>query len=117
AKRIAPGMEHQAIGNEIRERIDEELDYELEAQNQRRIARIFRGHPFIAVPEVITSLSRERVLVSDYVEGTKFEELKGYPQEDRDRIGEILFRFYFGCLYPHHQFSGGPHPRTSTLVA
>ncbi len=116
AKRIAPGMDPQAIGNEIRERIHEELDYELEAQNQRRIARIFRGHPFIAVPEVVTSLSRERVLVSEYMEGTGFEALKQYPQEDRDRIGEILFRFYFGCLYRHHQFSGDPHPGNSMLL-
>jgi predicted unusual protein kinase regulating ubiquinone biosynthesis (AarF/ABC1/UbiB family) len=117
AKRIAPGMDPQAIGREISERIHEELDYELEAQNQRALARIFRGHPFIVVPAVVTSLSRERVLVSDYVEGTGFEELKSYPQEDRDRIGEILFRFYFGCLYRHHQFSGDPHPGNSRLMA
>src|SRR3989440_5402400 len=86
AKRIAPGMDPQAIGREISERIQEELDYELEAQNQRTLARIFRGHPFILVPGVVTSLSRERVLVSEYVHGTGFEELKRYPQEDRDRV-------------------------------
>ncbi len=117
AKRIAPGMDPKAIGDEIRERIHEELDYELEAQNQRRLARIFRGHPFIKIPEVVTSLSRERVLVSEFVEGVGFEELKGYPQQDRDRIGEILYRFYFGCLYRHHQFSGDPHPGNSMLLA
>src|SRR5579871_788315 len=115
-KRIAPGLDPKTIGDEIRHRIEEELDYELEAQNQRTLARIFRGHPFIVVPEVITSLSRERVMVSEYVHGTGFEELKGYPQEDRDRIGEILFRFYFGCLYRHHQFSGDPHPGNSMLL-
>jgi predicted unusual protein kinase regulating ubiquinone biosynthesis (AarF/ABC1/UbiB family) len=116
AKRIAPGMDPKAIGEEIRDRIQEELDYELEAQNQRALARIFRGHPFIVVPEVVTSLSRERVLVTEYVHGKGFEELKGYPQEERDRIGEILFRFYFGCLYRHHQFSGDPHPGNSMLL-
>ena len=116
AKRIAPGMDPKAIGEEIRDRIHEELDYELEAQNQRTLGRIFRGHPFIVVPEVVTSLSRERVLVSEYVEGAGFEELKGYPQEERDRIGEMLFRFYFGCLYRHHQFSGDPHPGNSMLL-
>ena len=116
AKRIAPGMDPQAIGREISERIQEELDYELEAQNQRTLARIFRGHPFILVPGVVTSLSRERVLVSEYVHGTGFEELKRYPQEDRDRVAEILFRFYFGCLYRHHQFSGDPHPGNSVLL-
>jgi predicted unusual protein kinase regulating ubiquinone biosynthesis (AarF/ABC1/UbiB family) len=116
AKRIAPGMDPQALGKEIRDRIQEELDYELEAQNQRTIARIFRGHPFIVIPDVITSLSRERVMVSEFVAGTGFEDLKRYPQEDRDRIGEILFRFYFGCLYRHHEFSGDPHPGNMQLL-
>ena len=115
-KRIAPGMDPKAIGEEIRNRIEEELDYELEASNQRTLARIFRGHPFIFVPDVVSSLSRERVMVSEYVHGTGFEQLKGYSQEDRDRIGEILFRFYFGCLYRHHQFSGDPHPGNSMLL-
>jgi predicted unusual protein kinase regulating ubiquinone biosynthesis (AarF/ABC1/UbiB family) len=116
AKRIAPGMDPKAIGEEIRDRIEDELDYELEAQNQRSLARIFRGHPFIVVPDVITGLSRERIMVSEYVHGTGFEELKALPQEQRDRIGEILFRFYFGCLYRHRQFSGDPHPGNSMLV-
>src|SRR6202034_3018184 len=58
AKRIAPGMDPQTMGKGIRDRIEEELDYELEAQNQRTLARIFRGHPFIVVPDVVTSLSR-----------------------------------------------------------
>jgi predicted unusual protein kinase regulating ubiquinone biosynthesis (AarF/ABC1/UbiB family) len=116
AKRIAPGMDPKAIGTEIRDRIHEELDYELEAQNQRALARIFRGHPFIMVPDVVTRLSRERVLVTEYVHGTGFEDLKGYPQAERDRFGEILFRFYFSCLYRHHQFSGDPHPGNSLLL-
>jgi predicted unusual protein kinase regulating ubiquinone biosynthesis (AarF/ABC1/UbiB family) len=116
AKRIAPGMDPKAIGEEIRSRIQEELDYELEAQNQRTLARIFRDHPFIVIPDVVTSLSRERVMVSEYVTGTGFEELKGYPQDQRDRIGEMLFRFYFGCLYRHGQFSGDPHPGNSMLL-
>jgi predicted unusual protein kinase regulating ubiquinone biosynthesis (AarF/ABC1/UbiB family) len=117
AKRIAPGMDPQAIGAEIRNRIEEELDYELEAQNQRTLHRIFRGHPFIVIPGVVTSLSRERVMVSEYVTGRKFEDFKTDPQAERDRIGEILYRFYFGCLYRHGQFSGDPHPGNSLLMA
>lgn len=116
AKRIAPGLDPKTVGEEIRRRIEEELDYELEAQNQRSLARIYRGHPFIVVPEVVSSLSRERVLVTEFVQGIGFEEIKGYPQAQRDRIGEILFRFYFGCMYRHHQFSGDPHPGNSMLL-
>ena len=116
AKRIAPGIDPKAVGDEIRNRIEEELDSELEAQNQRTLARIFAGHPFIVVPGVVTSLSRRRVMVSEYVEGTGFEEIKGFPQAERDRIGEIIFRFYFGCMYRFGEFSGDPHPGNSLLL-
>jgi predicted unusual protein kinase regulating ubiquinone biosynthesis (AarF/ABC1/UbiB family) len=115
-KRMTPGLDVKAITGEIRERIVEELDYELEAQNQRSLARIFVGHPFIVVPEVVSSLSRERVLVSEFVSGVGFEEIKDRPQAERDRIGEIVFRFFLGCLYRHRQFSGDPHPGNFRLL-
>jgi predicted unusual protein kinase regulating ubiquinone biosynthesis (AarF/ABC1/UbiB family) len=115
-KRMTPGMNVKAVTAEIRERIEEELDYELEAQNQRSLSRIFAGHPFIVVPEVVAELSRERVLVSEFVLGTGFEELKTRSQAERDRVGEIVFRFFLGCLYRHRQFSGDPHPGNFLLL-
>jgi predicted unusual protein kinase regulating ubiquinone biosynthesis (AarF/ABC1/UbiB family) len=115
-KSVAPGIDPKAMGQEIRSRIDEELDYELEAANQRTLSRIFRAHPFIVVPDVVTSLSREKVIVTEFVSGRGFEELKQLPQDERDRIAEIVFRFYFGCMYRHHQFSGDPHPGNSLLL-
>src|SRR4051812_17082924 len=107
---IAPGLDVKTTAEEIRSRIHEELDYELEAANQRAMARIFRGHPFIVVPEVVSELSRERVLVNEFVRGAGFEDVKRMDQATRDRVGEIVFRFYFGCMYRHRQFSGDPHP-------
>jgi predicted unusual protein kinase regulating ubiquinone biosynthesis (AarF/ABC1/UbiB family) len=115
-KRIAPGLDVQATAEEIRSRIGDELDYELEATNQRALARIFRGHPFIHVPQVVTSLSRERVMVSEFVSGRGFDSLKEADQATRDRLGEIIFRFYFGCMYRHRQFSGDPHPGNFLLM-
>src|SRR5205085_496986 len=75
-KRMTPGLDVKAIAEEIRERIGEELDYELEAQNQRSLARIYAGHPFIYVPDVVSSLSRERVLVCEYGRGVGFDTLR-----------------------------------------
>jgi predicted unusual protein kinase regulating ubiquinone biosynthesis (AarF/ABC1/UbiB family) len=115
-KRVAPGLDVKAIGEEVRARIYEELDYELEAQNQRTMARIYRGHPFIVIPDVHTRLSRERVIVQEFVSGRGFEELKRLPQHERDRIGEIVFRFFIGSLYRHRQFSGDPHPGNFLLL-
>jgi predicted unusual protein kinase regulating ubiquinone biosynthesis (AarF/ABC1/UbiB family) len=116
-KRIAPGLDVKATADEIRSRIGDELDYELEAQHQRTLARLFRGHPFIVIPEVVSDLSRERVLVSEFVRGTGFDTLKEADQATRDRVGEIVFRFFFGCMYRHRQFSGDPHPGNFLLLA
>jgi predicted unusual protein kinase regulating ubiquinone biosynthesis (AarF/ABC1/UbiB family) len=115
-KRIAPGIDSQGLAKEVRDRIDEELDYELEAQNQRALARLFRGHPFIVVPDVVTRLSHERVIVSEYVTGTGFEDLKHRDEDCRNRVGEIVFRFFSGTMYRYHQFSGDPHPGNFMLL-
>jgi predicted unusual protein kinase regulating ubiquinone biosynthesis (AarF/ABC1/UbiB family) len=109
-KRLAPGLDVKAIAGELKERIGEELDYEIEAQHQRQVSRAFRGHPFVTVPAVDTALSTRRVLVSEFVEGVGFGEVTGLPDEDRDRYGEILYRFYFGLLNREHLACGDPHP-------
>jgi predicted unusual protein kinase regulating ubiquinone biosynthesis (AarF/ABC1/UbiB family) len=109
-KRLAPGLDAKAMAVEMRERIGEELDYELEAQNQRRIERLMRGHPFVRVPRVRLDLSTRRVLVSEYVEGARFETVRRAPEAQRDRYGEIVFRFFFGVLYRDRIALGDPHP-------
>jgi predicted unusual protein kinase regulating ubiquinone biosynthesis (AarF/ABC1/UbiB family) len=109
-KRLAPGLDAKALAVEMRERIGEELDYELEAQNQRRVGRLLRGHPFVRVPRIDTSLSTRRVLVSEYVEGERFEAVRRADEVQRDRYGEIVFRLYFGLLYRDRIALGDPHP-------
>jgi predicted unusual protein kinase regulating ubiquinone biosynthesis (AarF/ABC1/UbiB family) len=116
AKRIAPGMDAKAMTAEIRERLTDELDYEHEAQQHRAFERAWRGHPFIYVPPVITSLSSEHVLVSEWVEGVGFEEVRELDRPTRDRFGEIVFRFFFGSLYRNGHFSGDPHPGNYRLM-
>ena len=81
------------------------------------MARLYDGHPFIHIPPVVPSLCRERVIVSEFVEGDRFEVLKAEPEAERDRIGEIVFRFYFGSMYRHRRFSGDPHPGNMIRLA
>jgi predicted unusual protein kinase regulating ubiquinone biosynthesis (AarF/ABC1/UbiB family) len=116
AKRIAPGMDAKAMTREIRERLTDELDYEHEAQQHRTFARTWRGHPFIYVPPVVTELCSEHVLVTEWVDGQGFEEVKARGQAARDRFGETVFRFFFGSLYRNGHFSGDPHPGNYRLM-
>jgi predicted unusual protein kinase regulating ubiquinone biosynthesis (AarF/ABC1/UbiB family) len=116
AKRMAPGLDAKAMTREIRERLTDELDYEHEAQQHRAFARSWRGHPFIYVPPVVTELCSEHVLVSEWVDGTGFEEVRKLDRATRDRFGEIVFRFFFGSLYRNGHFSGDPHPGNYRLM-
>lgn len=117
AKALAPGLDPKSIAAELRERVLEELDYEYEAQNQRTFARAYRGHPFIYVPDVLTRLSRRRVLVTELVEGLDFERVKELAKPERDRFGEIVFRFCFGSIYHLQHFNADAHPGNYILMA
>lgn len=114
---IAPGINTGAIADEIRERISGELDYELEAGNQRAMSRAYRDHPFILVPEVVGELCRERVIVSEFVEGDRFAEAKLRDQAARDRMGEIFVRFYINGPMRHRLLNGDPHPGNAIFLA
>lgn len=106
-----PSLDAGTVVEELRTRIAEELDYGLEARNQAMFAKHFADHPFIHVPAVIRSLSTQRVLTTELVSGTRYEEVVDrWSQEERDLAGETIFRFVFGCLYRFNVFNGDPHP-------
>jgi len=108
--RVAPGLDTKALGDELRERISEELDYELESANQRRVRSWWRNHPHVLVPRVDTTLSTRRVLVSELHEGMRFDDLKTAGNARRDRVAEIVHRFYYATAADHGLVLGDPHP-------
>ena len=109
-RQLMPGLEIKDVLAELRERIVEECDYELEASNHRRVARFWRDHPFVCVPEVDTELSRRRVLVTEWIDGIGFAEVAAQPDRVRDRYVEIVYRFYYGTVRELGLALGDPHP-------
>jgi predicted unusual protein kinase regulating ubiquinone biosynthesis (AarF/ABC1/UbiB family) len=105
-----PGLDARALIEELGERLREEVDYSREADNQELFARYFRGHPFIHVPEVVRELSTARVLTSELVAGSRFDELQTWDQRERDLAAETIYRFVYRSLYGLHAFNGDPHP-------
>ena len=87
-----------------------ELDYCLEQRNQQRLADTFRGHRYVQIPETVPELCRPRALVTELVDGQRFQDAAvTRTQPDRNRMGEIMYRFAFGCIM-NGFFSGDPHP-------
>ena len=105
-----PGIDTTTITAELRDRLSEELDYTLEAKNQRYFAAYFEDHPFIHVPPIIDEFSSQRVMTSELVVGSNFDEVLTWSQEERNLAAETLFRFTFGSIYRLAAFNGDPHP-------
>ncbi|MEY2452454.1 MAG: hypothetical protein QOD92_2028 [Acidimicrobiaceae bacterium] len=107
---VFPGVEPEPIVDELKLRLREELDYVLEAQNQRVFEEYYRDHPFISIPPVVDELSSQRVLTTELAEGARFDELITWSQMEKDLAAETIYRFVFGSLYRLGAFNGDPHP-------
>ena len=96
--------------DEIKSRLTDELDYHLEARNQKAFHAYYRDHPYIHVPAVIDHLCTGRVLTTELVTGYTWKELLTWDQPERDQAAECIFRFVFRSLYRFGAFNGDPHP-------
>jgi predicted unusual protein kinase regulating ubiquinone biosynthesis (AarF/ABC1/UbiB family) len=104
------GLDVQSLVDELGERLKEEVDYQREAENQELFATYYEGHPVIRVPHVINELSTSRVLTSELVIGSSFDELLTWSQHEKNLAAETIYRFVFRSLYRLHAFNGDPHP-------
>jgi predicted unusual protein kinase regulating ubiquinone biosynthesis (AarF/ABC1/UbiB family) len=113
---LAPGLDAADAMEEVRERVLEELDYVLESENLDTLADRFAGHPFLWVPHSVPEASTQRILTMERAEGLPFDHMKTLPQQQRNQIGEMLFRFYFGSLHRDGFTSADPHPGNYVLL-
>ena len=106
-----PGFEARPLADELRDRIVEELDYRLEAENQRLFADYYDGHPFIHIPSVVDELSSSRVLTTELATGARLSEvLRDWTAHEKTLAAETIYRFVFRSIYRLHAFNGDPHP-------
>jgi len=111
ARLISPNLDIGSLMEELRDRVEDELDYAREASYQNAFATRWRDHPFVYVPSVHRDLCREYVLVSDLVEGQTFDQVAANGSDERKQwLGEIIFRYAFGSLARFRFFNGDPHP-------
>lgn len=109
-KSRVPTVAAQEFLDEMTGELSRELDYCQELDNQARLAERFADHPFIHVPAPLPELSSDSVLTSEYVEGRSAEQVAQLPAGERDRVGEIVYRFYMGSLFRDCEFNGDAHP-------
>ncbi|HLH76576.1 MAG TPA: AarF/ABC1/UbiB kinase family protein [Candidatus Binataceae bacterium] len=90
-------LEVRTIYAELQARIQEELDYRLEAANTARFKQLLADDPDITIPTVIPALSSERVLTMTYLEGYPLADVLA-PGVD-SALKEWVARKYFSLMW------------------
>ncbi|MCX7352102.1 MAG: AarF/UbiB family protein [Proteobacteria bacterium] len=111
-------IDTQNIATEIRDRLYEELDYTLEAQNLEKFRNIFKNQfDFIVVPKIYPELSTKRLLTMEWIEGKFTLEYISHPNNFRNELGKKLFLAWYLPLYRFNILHGDPHPGNYLILA
>jgi ubiquinone biosynthesis protein len=92
--------------------INSELDFRNEAANMVRFKHNFEGHPDIYVPKVYPEYTTRKILVEEFITGTKVRDVetllaKGF---DTVRLAQKGMNLLFQQLFVHGFFHADPHP-------
>ena len=112
---FVPGTEVKPLLAELAARMDEELDYQAEAQNQREFAKAFDGDPEVHIPKVVASAPK--VVITEWVGGTPLAEIiKSGDTETRNEVGRLLAVFHYSSPQRAHLLHSDPHPGNFILT-
>jgi predicted unusual protein kinase regulating ubiquinone biosynthesis (AarF/ABC1/UbiB family) len=113
---VFPGLDIKPLVAELQARVEEELDYHLEAEAQRVFAAEYAGDPSIVVPDAVAGT--EQVLVTEWLESpaSLAQVIRAGTQAERDHYGEIFVRFLFGGPARTSMLHADPHPGNFRLI-
>jgi predicted unusual protein kinase regulating ubiquinone biosynthesis (AarF/ABC1/UbiB family) len=113
---MVPGVDIKPLVEELQARIEEELDYELEAEAQRTFAAAFRDDPEIVVPDVVAVGGT--VLVTEWLESpaSLASVIADGSQEQRDHYADLFVRFLFAGPARTGLLHADPHPGNFRVI-
>jgi predicted unusual protein kinase regulating ubiquinone biosynthesis (AarF/ABC1/UbiB family) len=113
---VVPGIDVKPLVDELYARVEEELDYRLEADAQARFHEAFDGDPDFVVPAVVAHTGS--VLVSDWIQSpaSLARLIAEGSQAERDRYGEQYVRFLFSGPTRVGLLHADPHPGNYRLL-
>ena len=113
---MVPGIEIGPLIRELQARIEEELDYALEADAQRAFAAAFRDDPEIVVPDVVAVGGA--VLITEWLESpaSLASVIADGTQEERDHYADLFVRFLFAGPARTGMLHADPHPGNFRVI-
>jgi len=104
------GIDH--VYNQVKEMIYEELNYSAEACNMETILLSCENIEGIKIPKVYSEYSSQKVLTTEFCEGTKITNVKQLNDWgiDENNIAEKLIFVYCEMILNHGYYHADPHP-------
>ena len=103
---LARRYDFEGLSSQLDTTLKAELDLRQEALNASRIRDSMKDFTRLRVPKVVDELTRERVLVLEYVDGTKLSAIEGA----RPELADELWRAYLKQILMDGAFQCDPHP-------
>ena len=103
----------RAVIDEFARRIGDEMDFRREAEYAIEIRQNFAEVPAVVVPEIIPELVRQRVLVMEFMHGTKLDALApliSTGQIDPRQLVRTVMELYVQMMMIDGLFHADPHP-------
>ena len=114
-KQLSPGADVQGVVDELIERTEMELDYRLEADNQRAFAKAYEGHPHFVIPHIVASAPK--VVIQEWIDGIPMSVIiREGTQEQRDLMGTRLFELAHDAPRRLEMMHGDAHPGNFMLL-
>lgn len=107
--RYDKSIQTQNIHEELSARLQEELDYDLEARHSKLYTYMLRDETGVHIPEIINELSTDRLLTSTWLEGEKILNFVDSHAEQRNEVAMNMFRAWYVPLYNYGVIHGDPH--------
>jgi ubiquinone biosynthesis protein len=93
-----------------------QLDFRIEASNNRRFRRNFKGHPDVVFPEVVEALSGERVLTMSFISGTKILATRA-TRSDPKRVARLGLATLMKMIFEDGFVHADLHPGNIFITA
>jgi len=98
------------IVKEFERYTNEELDYVNEGNNVERFYANFRNEKNTIIPKAYKGLTTKRVLVIDYIEGVKLNEIEKVKDIKKERLANKIVSAVFKQVFIDGFFHADPHP-------
>lgn len=108
-ERWGKALRTEEVFEEIKNRLQEELDYQREARHIALFQGILKDQPHVNIPQVITPLSTRHVLTMSFLAGDPLKDCLNRSPNDRNHMARLMFDAWYRPLYHYGVLHGDPH--------